>query len=102
MIRPDNIHAINSTKDIDDVISSLNLVVKSAALQIKLDFHRSLNLAKMPWWSSSMWALRSNLGESHNLPLKITSTLTLNKKPSTRERLDHLRKRVGNPFATIT
>jgi hypothetical protein len=73
MIRPDNIHAINSTRDIDDVISSLNLVVKSAALQIKLDFHRSLNLAKMPWWSSSMWALRSNLGESHKLKRESSS-----------------------------
>jgi hypothetical protein len=41
IIRPDDIHAINSTKDIDDVISSLNLVVKSAALKINLAFHRS-------------------------------------------------------------
>ncbi|EFX69102.1 hypothetical protein DAPPUDRAFT_113948 [Daphnia pulex] len=67
IIRPDDTHAINSTNDIDDVLSSLNLVLKSVAFKNKLAFHGSLAPAKMPLWYANLWALRSNLRDSYKL-----------------------------------
>jgi hypothetical protein len=56
-----------STNDVDDVLSSLDLVLKSVAFKNKLAIHGSLAPAKMPWWYENMWALRSNLRDSYKL-----------------------------------
>jgi hypothetical protein len=56
-----------STNNIDDVLSSLNLVLKSVAYKNKLAFHGSLAPAKMPLWYANLWALRSNLRDSYKL-----------------------------------
>jgi hypothetical protein len=69
IIRPDDTHASTmiSTNDVDDVLSSLNLVLKSVAFKNKLAIHGSLAPAKMPWWYANLWALRSNLRDSYKL-----------------------------------
>jgi hypothetical protein len=63
----DIIQSLNSTKDVDVVIDSLNSVIKSSALKSKLAFHPSRVPAKMPWWSANLWVLRSELKASYKL-----------------------------------
>ena len=64
---PDRIQSLNSTKEIDNVIDSLNSVIKSSALKSKLAFHPSRAPAKMPWWSAKLWVLRSKLKALYKL-----------------------------------
>ena len=64
---PDVIQSLSTAKEIDDVIVSLNSVIKSAALKSKLAFHSSRTPAKMPWWSANLWALRARLKASYKL-----------------------------------
>jgi hypothetical protein len=65
---PDVIQSLSTTKEIDDVIVSLNSVIKSSALKSKLAFHPPSRIpAKMPWWSANLWALRAKLKASYKL-----------------------------------